>query len=134
MTEGALGRSEPSGRADEPPALLHHAVDAAPPLGPVRADPAVSSMHQTWARMAAGDGSASGWRGKVERAMPGRSPADRELIGEVIRAADALAARCDQLSERVMALEGALAEVIEVLGADLVRLRAAVDGTTPPHD
>ncbi len=133
MTEGANGRGETGDRADTTPALLRHAVDAAPPLDPVRGDPAVSSMHQTWARLA-NQGGGSGWRRRVERLVPGPSAADRELIGEVIRATDALAARCDQLAERVMALEGALAEVIEVLGADLTRLRAAVDGTPPPND
>jgi hypothetical protein len=137
MTEGAIEQGGTGPRADEPPAMLRHAIDAAPPLDPVRPGTAVTSMHQTWARVdAAGGREDTGVRRRVARLVPGPSSQalrdDRMLIGELIRAADALAARCDELADRVMALEGALAEVVEVFGADLTRLRAA--GLTAARD
>jgi hypothetical protein len=135
MTESAAQH----GGADEPPAMLRHAIDAAPRLDPIQGGDAVASMHQTWARIAAAHRGDGGLRHRVERLVPGLSGEvrdDRELIGDLIRAADALAARCDELAERVMTLEAALAEMIEVFGADLTRLRAAVahgDEVRSPH-
>jgi hypothetical protein len=75
----------------------------------------------------------------VERLVPGLSADvrnDRDLIGELIRAVDALAARCDELADRMITLESALAELVEVFGADLTRLRAAAargDEVRSPH-
>jgi hypothetical protein len=140
MTEGATQQEGAASRADEPqaPAILHHAVDAAPRLEPIRGGGAVDSLHHTWARVSARQ--AGGPSRHVERLAPGLSGAvrdDRELIGELVRAVDALAARCDELADRVMTLEGALAEMVEVFGADLTRLRAAAvrgDEVRSPHD
>ena len=139
MTEGATGHEDSEPRADEAPAMLRHAVDAGPRIEPIRSDAAVAAMHQTWAQMAEGNARASGTRGRMAKLVGGSSAGhgdDRALIGDVIRAADALAARCDELAERIVALEGALAEMIEVFGADLTRLRAAAaargDETRPP--
>lgn len=143
MTEGAIEHEGANARPDEPPTMLHHAFDAAPHLDPVRTTDTVTSMHQTWARVATGDAERSASRGKVGRLLEGLSAQavrdDRTMLGELIRATDALAARCDELADRVMALEGALAEMVDVFGADLTRLRAATlagaleDEAHPPH-
>ena len=145
------------GTREEPPALLGRPVDAAPALPPVRTDAAVTAVHQQWARVHAGsapgggtpnaaDTGPGGWRSRVHRAvtraaLDAQRPvleADRALIGDLIRAADALALRCDALADRVVLLEHSLAEVVDVLGADLARLRAEVaarrDPAAPPLD
>jgi hypothetical protein len=54
--------------------------------------------------------------------------ADRALIGDLIRAVDALAARVDVLGGRVLALEALVEEVVVVTGQDLARVRAALIG------
>ncbi|HVX21091.1 MAG TPA: hypothetical protein VHB02_07075 [Acidimicrobiales bacterium] len=55
---------------------------------------------------------------------------DRALIESLIHAVDTLALRCDELANRLARLDDAVGEVVDVLGADLVRLRAAVGGAT----
>jgi hypothetical protein len=71
---------------------------------------------------------------------------DRALIGDLIRVAEALAVRCDELAGRVEHLESALEEAVDVLSEDLVHVRArlrvvpgpadpgADPGPTPPGD
>jgi hypothetical protein len=99
-------------------------------------------------------GGGRGWRDRLGRfvsriAVEAQRPAqqaqqdDRALIGDLIRAVDALAARCDALADRLETLERSVAEVVEVLGADLVHLRAEMadltqasrhDSDSPPRD
>jgi hypothetical protein len=120
----------------------------------------LAAVHRDWADVHAGttpgdgtDGS-RGWRQHLSQlvaraALASQRPLqaeDRMLIGDLIRAADTLATRCDALADRVVALEQSLAEVVEVLGADLTQLRADVAGRreggpsavptagSPPHD
>lgn len=140
------GTPGPLRGAVPPPALLTHALDAAPPLPPVRADPALTAMHEGWSRAhatpagAVGDGAPGGWRGRVSgfvaraarRAVQPAQAEDRAMIGDLIRATDTLAARCDALADRVATVERALAEVVEVLGADVARLRADVASRPAP--
>ena len=54
---------------------------------------------------------------------------DRALIGSLIRAVEVLAQRCDELAGRLVDLESTVGEVVDVLGADLVQLRAALSST-----
>jgi hypothetical protein len=125
----------------EAPAVLRRPVGSGLPLPPMRESPAVADVHKTWARVHAADAqpatNGSGLRGAV-RARIGTAAAevtgpaqrdDRALIGTLIRAVDALAQRCDELAGRVADLEGLVEEVVNVLGEDLVRLRAVLDHT-----
>jgi hypothetical protein len=49
-----------------------------------------------------------------------------ELIGDMIRAFDTLALRCDELSERLARQEALTADIAGALGQDVARLQAAV--------
>jgi hypothetical protein len=119
----------------EAPSLLRHAVGTPTPLPSIRDDPRVLEMHDEWA--SAHDQPAPvGSHGRVRRRVAAvvreeAGPAqaeDRALIGSVIRATDAVAARCDELASRLAELESLVEEVVTVLSEDLVRLRAAVVG------
>jgi hypothetical protein len=117
-----------------PPAMLRRPVSSASPPAPVRESPEVAAMHDGWARLHAGtaalDPAASGLRSRMDAvavAVGRRLHHDeRTLIGTVIQAVDAVARRCDELANRVSELEQQLGEVVDVLGADLTRVRAAL--------
>jgi hypothetical protein len=82
----------------------------------------------------------------VRASLQPKQQEDRVLIGDLLRAVDTLATRCDALADRVVALEQSLAEVVDVLGADLTQIRAdlaarhesgpsaAPTSGPPPHD
>lgn len=125
----------------DPPAVLRRPAGGAPPPPPVREDPDVVAVHQAWAHVhAAGDqapAAGTGVRGKVrsrvttavtEVAGPAQRD-DRALIGHLIRAVDVLAHRCDELGGRVAELEALVEEVVNVVGEDLVRVRALLAST-----
>ncbi len=132
----------------EPPAMLRHPPGAGAPLPSIRAGDEVSSVHRDWAQLHAvgtgapgGDGQ-RGLRSAVrsrlaaaaaDAARPAQE-ADRALIGDLIRAVDALAARVDVLGGRVLALEALVEEVVVVTSQDLARVRAALatPGDLPP--
>jgi tetrahydromethanopterin S-methyltransferase subunit B len=50
-----------------------------------------------------------------------------ELLADLIRAIDAIAARCDELSGRVEKLEVVADDLARVLGEEVTHLRAAVE-------
>ena len=54
----------------------------------------------------------------------GSGSLDRELIGDLIRAVDAVAARCDEISERLAQQQTVLDDAVTILGEELTRLRA----------
>jgi hypothetical protein len=56
---------------------------------------------------------------------------DPKLVGELIRAIDAVAVRCDELADRVSNLEMSIDDLSGALGEEVTRLRAAVDRTSP---
>jgi hypothetical protein len=49
---------------------------------------------------------------------------DREIIADVIRAIDALANRCDELSDRLEHQHIILDDAVTILGEEITRLRA----------
>ncbi|MGH9088374.1 MAG: hypothetical protein ACRDYZ_09725 [Acidimicrobiales bacterium] len=128
--------------AEVPPVVLEKSADAPPSLAPVREAPQVATMHDRWARVhdgAAGLGASAGAAGAGVRAkvrarvVTAAAEAtrtsqqdDRTLIGDLIRAVDALAIRSDELSERLGHLQSVVEGVIAALGADVVQLRAAL--------
>ena len=71
-------------------------------------------------------------RGQPADGWPPPPPAGRNkrpiaaLIGDLIRAAETLAIRCDELAGKVSGLERALRDVVEVMGEDLIAVRAAL--------
>ncbi|HVA07322.1 MAG TPA: hypothetical protein VNG12_11335 [Acidimicrobiales bacterium] len=62
---------------------------------------------------------------KLRRFLP-YSAGEGELIGVLIRTADAIALRCDEISDRLSAQESLMEDVTESFGADLTKLRAEV--------
>jgi hypothetical protein len=56
---------------------------------------------------------------------------DPNFVGELVRALDAIAVRCDQLADRVSDLEMSIDDLSGALGEEVTRLRAAVDRTSP---
>jgi len=131
------------------PALLHHPVGGSSPPPPVREDPDVVAVHEAWARIHAAEtqppaespSSAAAKlrimaRDRLAVAAAGTlGPAqsyDRELIGDLIRATDALARRCDELGGRLAELEALVEEVVAVFSEDMVQVRALL--TPSPAD
>jgi hypothetical protein len=55
------------------------------------------------------------------------SQADHELIGDLIRAIDAVARRADELAGRITDLEVVVQEVVAVMSEDLVRILAFLE-------
>ncbi len=140
-------------RMDAPP-LIRRPVGGSPPPPPVREDPDVVAVHQEWARIhaaetdtkggrpsaGAGAGAGAGIRTMARSrlaavAAGALGPAqrdDRALIGDLIRATDALARRCDELGGRLAELEALVEEVVAVVSEDLVQVRALL--TPRPSD
>jgi hypothetical protein len=53
--------------------------------------------------------------------------ADHRLLGYLVRAVDAVAERCDELSERAANLEVIVDDLARILGEEVTQLRAAVE-------
>jgi hypothetical protein len=126
---GAGGTDTTDGEA---PLLLSRPVPSRPPLAPLRDEPTVAAMHEAWARARDVDQDSGqqprSLRTRVESAVSAvTGPAqrqDRAVLANVIQAVDAVARRCDELVGRVAELEAVIGEVVDVLGADLVQVRA----------
>jgi hypothetical protein len=147
IVDDVTGRSQrvPGG---EPPAMLRHPPGVGDPLPSIQAGDEVSAIHRDWAQLHApgnmmpgGDphkGLRSAVRARLAAVTAAASrpahEADRALIGDLIRAVDALAARVDVLGGRVLALEALVEEVVLVTSQDLAQVRAAVvaKGGHPP--
>jgi hypothetical protein len=55
--------------------------------------------------------------------------ADRNLLGQMVRAVDDVAARCDELAQQVSDLAISLDDLARTVGADVIRLRAEMEST-----
>jgi hypothetical protein len=134
------------------PRLLSQRADPAPLPPPLHDADEVASLHLQWARLAGGAGAigegardpgtggATGGggvrakvRARVVAAARADSAADRALIGDLIRAVDTVAARVDQVTERVGSLELLVQEVLDRLSEDLVRVHAAIGAIDGGH-
>lgn len=102
--------------------------DVPPALPPVRNSEHVMALHAEWSRIHAAAAPAAPWRRLARRGRAYANRAlgrtDRELIADLIRAVDAVAARCDELSERLTSQHVTLDEVATAYGEELTRLRA----------
>jgi hypothetical protein len=121
--------------------LLQHPPGVGDPLPSVRAGEEVTAIHRSWAQLhaAASPGSEGGTGHGVKAAVRARlaavtaestraaREADRAILGDLIRAVDALAARLDTVGDRLLALEALVEEVVVVTGEDLTHLRAALE-------
>jgi hypothetical protein len=112
----------------EPPRMFSRPTEPPRPIEPIRSGEFVTKLHATWSRPYENRSSWSNRirsksRSAIERLL-GR--ADHELIGDLIRAVDAVAARCDEISARLSQLEIITNEVAETLGPEVTRLTAEV--------
>jgi hypothetical protein len=122
MTES---RSDPH----ESPSMLSQPVDAPEPLSAIRSAPDLNSLHELWVAAHEAVAPKPGrQKGSSPDGVEHALVHDRALIGALIRAADALAVRCDELAGRLGRVESLVEEVSNVLGAELTRLRASQMG------
>ena len=124
------------GDMTDPPSMFSRPSDPPKPTLPIRNSEHIVVLHREWARShTEPDNTATPGRrlGKRARKIVSRvsnGTPDR-LLGDLVRAVDALAARSDELSERVANLEVIVDEVARILGSELTRLRAEIEGGTP---
>ena len=119
----------------EPPAMFQRPSDPLPPLPPLRArrrDRSVAWwMDRIHAPSVAKPTFAQRLRSKL-RSIRSRivTGADHRLLGDLVRAVDAVAARCDELSERAVNCEIVVDDLARILGEEVTRLHAAVGERT----
>jgi hypothetical protein len=118
--------------------------DLAALLSPMQADRELRALHDRWAlpdRLAPGQ-TGSGWKSLVLRPF-GRlvfrvlGPylgAERELLAQMVRTLDALARRCDELTEAMARRQAAEAESQARLATTLDDLGAAPHTVAPDAD
>jgi hypothetical protein len=141
-------------READAPALLRHPPGPGAPLPSVQHGDELAAVHQAWAdaheareeaaRAQASAASGGGLdavksrvRARISSAAAAAMPehdADRHVVGDLIRAVDALARRVDELGARLVALEELVEEVVVVASEDLTRVRAALTDGRPPAD
>ena len=147
-------RAHDLGETDAPTVLSRPPGPGAP-LPSVQQGDEVGAVHRAWAdahaaregaaKAAATAGSGGGLdavkarlKARISSAAASGLPdqdADRQVVGDLIRAVDALAHRIDELGGRLMALEQLVEEVVVVASEDLTRVRAALtDGGRRPDD
>lgn len=133
-------------READAPTVLSHPPGPGAPLPSVQHGDEVEAVHRAWAdahtsreeAAKAGASVASGGgldavkarvKARISSAAAAGLPdqdADRRVVGDLIRAVDALAQRIDELGGRLMALEALVEEVVVVASEDLTRVRAAL--------
>lgn len=116
----------------EPPEMFRRPSDPPEPLPPVRGSEAITALHNEWARLHAAPAPAPTLSQRLRRTVRAQTArmglgSDRKLLGDLIRAVDAVAARCDQLSDRVSNMEVTLDDLSRILGEEVTRLRVAVE-------
>ena len=122
---------------EDPPELLRRPATPPAPLPSIRESAELGAVHEQWrqvhgrpGRTAAPAGLRGVARSRIEAiavdAVGTAQDDDRALIGDLVRAVDAVAGRCDELAGRIGALEGLVEEIVHVFSGDLTRIRAAL--------
>ena len=119
----------------DPPQMFHRPSDPPEPSPPIRGSDQIVSLHTEWARVHADPAETPTLSGRLRKSVRSIAwrvshGADHRLLGDLVRAVDAIAVRCDELSERVVHLEASLDEVARILGSELTQLRADVEKGT----
>jgi hypothetical protein len=117
--------------SETPPTMFRRPTDPPDPLPPLRETEQLVRLHAEWARLHAPSSDSQSLRSRVgARARAARlrlGGADRRYIGDVVRAVDVIALRCDELSERVTQMTVSADDVARVLGEEVTELRAVVE-------
>jgi hypothetical protein len=116
---------------DPTPSMFQRAADVHTLLPPIREADDVVKMHRAWIRISTpptpGQSTAL-WPRLVRllRRVANRGPGavDREMIGDLIRAIDAVAARCDVIADRLDHQNIVVNDAVTIFGEELTRLRA----------
>lgn|GEM_PF-4008723 len=144
MTAGKSNVRRDRALLGRPPDVLAEPAAPNPLPPPIHEADEVTTLHTNWARLAAGGGEeppqaqvAGGGRvrAKVRARVAAATAAnaataqsqDRGLVGDLIRAVDAIAQRVDDLGARLNRLERLVQVVFDTLSEDLVRVLVAVD-------
>jgi hypothetical protein len=115
---------------DSAPSVFQRASDVPDPLPPVRQSDDVVKLHNEWVRISsppAGQSAALAPRlVRLLRRIANRAPGsiDREMIADLIRALDTVAARCDAIADRLDHQTVVVDDAITIFGEELTRLRA----------
>jgi hypothetical protein len=124
-------RSPTEQPGDPTPSMFQRAADVHELLPPIREADAVVKMHREWIRISAPPAGQSTalWPRLVRlvRRLANRGPGgvDREMIADLIRAIDAVAARCDVIADRLDHQNIVVNDAVTIFGEELTRLRAA---------
>jgi hypothetical protein len=110
--------------------MFQRASDVHVPLPPIRQDAQLVKLHREWIRVTtppAGQSTALRNRlVRLARRLTNRGPGaiDREMIGDLIRAIDTVAARCDAILDHLTHQDVVVEEAVTIFGEELTRLRA----------
>jgi hypothetical protein len=132
---------------DDAPSMFKRPSDVPPSLPHLRHGDQISRLHSEWiVRIVPPERPSGGQRAiRVVRRVANRAGSvDREIVADLIRAIDALATRCDELTDRLEHQHIVLDDTVTILGEEMTRLRAESDspvagntGSSPaslPHD
>jgi hypothetical protein len=138
-------RGSPDADLEAAPAMFTRPSDVPDPLPSVQHGAAVTRLHSKWIHLTPtpADPTASRWNRLVSgaRRVARREAGsiDAHLIADLIRAIDAVAARCDEISRRLEHQQVVADEMATIFGEELTRLRAQTaardggdEGSTPP--
>jgi hypothetical protein len=115
----------------EPPRMFRAPTDPPEPLPPLRADEPMVRLHLEWARMHEPSASKT-----VRSRLQARTRAVRlrfsgtlgdRYMGDVVRAVDAVAQRCDELSERIARLSTITDDLASSVSEEVTELRTVVE-------
>jgi hypothetical protein len=115
---------------DPTPTMFRRAADVHDPLAAIQQADDVVKLHREWIRISTPQAAQSGalWRRlvRVVRRIVGKGPGavDREMIADLIRAIDAVAARCDVIADRLDHQNVVVNDAVTIFGEELTRLRA----------
>jgi hypothetical protein len=112
---------------DATPRMFKRPSDVSDPFPPLRHSAEIAKLHREWiVRIVPPAKPSAGQRAiRVVRRVANRAGSvDREIIADVIRAIDALANRCDELSDRLEHQHIVLDDAVTILGEEIMRLRA----------
>lgn len=119
------------------PSMFSRPTDAPDPLPPLRGSEHVQALHRKWQHISATSAGeeAEPWRRLGRRARRyvhrGLGSADLDVVADLIRAVDAVSARCDELAERLSAQQVVVAEIADIFSEELTRIRSAI--AQPPE-
>jgi hypothetical protein len=111
------------------PRMFQRASDVPDPMPSVRHGEQVATLHRKWvgvAEVVAGETTSFRDRaGRVLRRLTGRGSfgIDRVMMSDIIRAIDAVAQRCDDISERLAHQDVLVNDVVTIFGEELTRIR-----------